>query len=412
MHIGLLSFRIAGTDGVSLEAERWKLIFEKMGHRVTMIAGELDRKGILVPTLHFNEPLMHCIETKAVRQKVCFKKLQKKVYRLAGKIEEDLKEIFTKFKFNRLIIANALSLSLPINFSLGIALTKTINDLKIKTLSRNHDFWWERERFLEMTPCWIDFLQKYFPPPQNPLIKHIVINSLACKEFKKRTGLKSTIISDSFDFNDSFDKSLVHAKHWKKDFGIKANDIVFLQATRIVPRKQIELSIELVARLSNPKIILVLAGYSGDEGNEYFSYLKNLVKKSKIRAKFIGDRIGARNTYINNKRIYTLWDCFANCDFVTYPSRIEGFGNQFIEAVYFKKPIFINRYEVFKADIEPLGFKTITIDGKVTNNSVKQVKNILKNKKLKNSMVSANFEIGRKYFSFETVQKKLSKLGF
>lgn len=111
MHIGLLSFRIAGTDGVSLEAERWKLIFEKMGHRVTMIADELDRKGILVPTLHFNEPLMHCIETKAVRQKVCFKKLQKKVYRLAGKIEEDLKEIFTKFKFNRLIIANALSLS-------------------------------------------------------------------------------------------------------------------------------------------------------------------------------------------------------------------------------------------------------------------------------------------------------------
>ena len=75
----------------------------------------------------------------------------------------------------------------------------------------------ERERFLNMTPCWIDFLQKYFPPPENPLIKHIVINSLACKEFKERTGLKSTIIGDSFDFNDSFDKKLVYAKHWKKD---------------------------------------------------------------------------------------------------------------------------------------------------------------------------------------------------
>ena len=410
MHIGLLSFRIAGTDGVSLEAERWKLILQRMGHQVTMIAGELDRKGILIPTLHFNEPLMYCIEKKAVKEKVCFKKLQKKVYRLAGKIEEDLKEIFTKFKFDRLVIANALSL--PINFSLGIALTKTINDLKISTLSRNHDFWWERERFLNMTPCWINFLQKYFPPPKNPLIKHITINSLACKEFKKQAGLKSAIIGDSFDFNDSFDKKMIYAKYWKKDFGIKPKDIVFLQATRIVPRKQIELSIELAARLSNPKIVLVLAGYSGDEGNGYLHHLQNLAKKYKIRARFIGDRISARNSFKNNRRIYTLWDCFTNCDFVTYPSRVEGFGNQFVEAVYFKKPILVNRYEVFKADIEPLGFKTVSINGKITNDSVRQVKKILKNKKLKDSMVEENFEIARKHFSFESTQEKLSKLGF
>lgn len=53
MKIGLLSFRIAGTDGVSLEIEHWRKILLKMGHEVVLIAGELDRKGILIPEVHF-----------------------------------------------------------------------------------------------------------------------------------------------------------------------------------------------------------------------------------------------------------------------------------------------------------------------------------------------------------------------
>jgi glycosyltransferase involved in cell wall biosynthesis len=36
---------------------------------------------------------------------------------------------------------------------------------------------------------------------------------------------------------------------------------------------------------------------------------------------------------------------------VTYLSGYEGFGNAFIEAIYFKKPIIVNRYSIFVEDI-------------------------------------------------------------
>ncbi len=408
MHIGYLSFRIAGTDGVSLEAERWKIMLERMGHEVTMIAGELDRQGLLVPDISFTEPQIYDIHEQAIYHHAEFSKLKPTINKLAKKIKKELEEIFQKFEFDHLIVANVLSL--PFHFALTVALERIIKQYKIPVTSRNHDFWWERERYLK--PSWIPFFEQHFPPPVNPLIKHVVINSIAQKELKKRTGLESLVIGDSFDFTNNSDQPDCYSKHWRKDFKIKPDDIIFLQATRIVPRKKIELAVELVKRLNHPRSILVIASYAGDEGLEYQAYLKYLIKRAQIRALFIDERVGPRREIKKGKRIYTLWDCFANCDFVTYPSEFEGFGNQFIEAANFKKPIFVNRYEVYKADLEPLGFKTAAIDGQVTDKAVAEVEKILNNPKLRKQIVDTNYRIAKQHFSFEATQKKLAQLGF
>ena len=55
-----------------------------------------------------------------------------------------------------------------------------------------------------------------------------------------------------------------------------------------------------------------------------------------------------------------------HADFVTYPSLYEGFGNALLEAIYFRKPVLINRYSIFVRDIEPKGFRLLTMDGFVT----------------------------------------------
>ena len=240
----------------------------------------------------------------------------------------------------------------------------------------------------------------------------VTINSLAQKDLKDRTGLDSAIIGDSFDFSGKTIPQNSYVKHWREDFSIKPKDIVFLQATRITPRKQIELSIELVKKLNNPRIVLVAAGYAGDEGQKYLKFLERRVRQTKIRAKFIGDRITAQREIRGKKRFYTLWDCFTNCDLMAYPSRFEGFGNQFIEACYFKKPIFVNRYEVYKADIEPLGFETVAIDGEVTDGTVEEVRALLDDPKRQRQITEKNFKIAKKHFSFAATQKKLKKLGF
>ena len=40
--IGFISFRFAGTDGVSLESAKWAEVLERNGHSCFYLAGELD----------------------------------------------------------------------------------------------------------------------------------------------------------------------------------------------------------------------------------------------------------------------------------------------------------------------------------------------------------------------------------
>ena len=42
-HIGFISTRFAGTDGVSLETQKWATVLERMGHKCFYLAGECDR---------------------------------------------------------------------------------------------------------------------------------------------------------------------------------------------------------------------------------------------------------------------------------------------------------------------------------------------------------------------------------
>lgn len=408
MRLGYLSFRIAGTDGVSLEAERWKVILTRMGHSITFIAGELDQPGLLVPQLHFTHPEIYKIHELVVNNNINYRKVEREIFALSGEIEGELRSSFRNIALDGLIVSNVFSL--PIHFPLAVALERVISEFKIPTVSRNHDFWWERERYLK-SHCF-EFFKRFFPP-NHPFIKHVTINSIAQQELKERMGIESQVIGDSFDYaNPKLARVDNYSNNFRSDFKISPNDFVFLQATRIVPRKNIEASIELVRRLNDPRIILVLAGYAGDESGDYSSKLKRLAKKAKIRTKFIGSRIKCEREVIDGMRFYTLWDCFINCDFSTYPSTMEGFGNQYLEAVYFKKPVFINRYRVYLADLEPLGFENVAIsDGKVTNESVNQVRNLLQDSRKIKSIVEKNFKIATANFSFEATEKKLIKLG-
>ncbi len=410
MHVGLLSYRIAGIDGVSLELERWKVILERMGHKATMIAGELDRTGYLVPLLHFNEPRIYDLHLRAISNGVPFHKLQPKIFKMIDIVETELNGLFERISLDRLVTMNVFSL--PIHLALAAALHRVILRRSLLTFSRNPDFWWERDRYASRE-SFREFFQRYFPPRDNRYLKHITSNTIAQKTLKDYCGLDSIVFGDCFDYNHETRELDGYAGKWRNDFGIGQEDLVFLQATRIVPRKQIELSIELVKTMKDERVVLVLAGYSGDEGDRYVRHLKRLIEKYSVRAVFIGDRVGARRVFKHGRRIYTLWDCFMNCDFVTYPSAIEGFGNQFLEAIHFKKPILVNRYEVYKADLEPLGFNTVAINnGKISTKTINDVKEVLTDVELRRKMVDTNLRIAQKHFSFEATEKKLQKLGF
>ena len=68
----------------------------------------------------------------------------------------------------------------------------------------------------------------------------------------------------------------------------------------------------------------------------------------------------------DGRRVYTLADVYPQADLVTYPSSIEGFGNAFLEAVYHRRPLVVNRYSIYEIDIKPHGFRVVEFDNYVS----------------------------------------------
>ena len=62
--IGFISTRFAGTDGVSLETDKWKAVLTRMGHSCFYFCGECDRSpehSYLVPEVYYRHPAIEAI---------------------------------------------------------------------------------------------------------------------------------------------------------------------------------------------------------------------------------------------------------------------------------------------------------------------------------------------------------------
>jgi len=97
-------------------------------------------------------------------------------------------------------------------------------------------------------------------------------------------------------------------------------------------------------------------------------------------------------------------------DLVTYPSNFEGFGNAFLEAIYYRVPILVNTYSIYAIDIKPKGFSVIEIDGYITDEAVDLTRKVLTDFNLRNQMVAQNYEVARHHYSYDVLQRKLTSL--
>ena len=176
-----------------------------------------------------------------------------------------------------------------------------------------------------------------------------------------------------------------------------------------MPRKGIEHAIELVRRLKDPRAKLVLSHPAGDEGNAYMAMLHDRIADAGIDVRFIADRVGeTRGRDAAGRRIFTLFDVYLHADLVTYPSHYEGFGNAFLEAIYFGKPVVVNTYAVYARDLDPLGFQTIELSQLVTGEVVEQVRAVLRDPALRADWARTNYALGLKYFSYAVARRKLA----
>jgi mannosylglucosylglycerate synthase len=407
--IGFVSTRFAGTDGVSLESAKWAEVLWHHQHVSFWFAGRLDRDPNV--SMHVPEASLAYPDNVWINQQVFGRftrspEVTRQIYEMSEHLKSTLYEFVKRFEIEILLVENALCI--PMHVPLGVALTHFITETGIPTIAHHHDFYWERTRFSVNGIG--DLLDMAFPPT-SVAIQHVTINTLAQEQLAMRKGDSSLLIPNVLNFEQPPPEPDDFAAHFREDVGLSADDIVFLQPTRVVPRKGIEHSISLVARLNDPRCKLVVSHESGDEGDTYMQDLREMAEQEGVELLFVHTSVSeTRSVDAEGRRRYTLADAYSQADFITYPSIYEGFGNALLEAFYYRKPVLVNRYSIFISDIEPKGFRTIAMDGYLTRDVVQHVRRVINDPEYRQEMVDQNYELGKAFFGYTMLRRRLRVL--
>jgi len=435
----IFHYSVGRTDGVSLEIANWKEILSQAGARVLVVSGpESSGANFIVP--HFEnqfDPAIFAINQEAFGGLKDFTetRLISELEKYRKILQKEFLKVVERAKPDKIIVSNVFSLGE--NLSAAGALAEVLLSKKIPALLIHHDFYWEREYLSRPSCSYIQsYLDRYYPPPA-PFIKHACINSIARTELKKRRGIKAIVFPDTINFNQKLKDENSACQKLLRRHEVNPGDIIVLQATRIVRRKNIELAVDFVGELNTPqnlarleqrrlydnrrfdskknRIVLILAGYVEKRDEKYSQELLRHARDSQIHSVHLNGALkGVKSSAAD------LFDLYVYSDLVTYPSCWEGFGNQFLEAVLSKTPVIVFEYPAFIKDIKPKGFKVISLGKRVSYDpktglakinkdvmkraAAESVK-ILTDRKEYQEMTKRNFRIARANFSYKNTLK-------
>ncbi|MBC34788.1 MAG: hypothetical protein CL663_01905 [Bacteroidetes bacterium] len=411
MNIGIIIGRIGGVDGVALETLKWIDELEKMGHKTFIISGDFENWQMVDP-IHYKFPVLSFFSPEAdwEQRKAFFEpddnvdQLMSHIHQIADDIEKKIEDWVVFNKIDVILSENASAL--PCHISMGLGIKKFIERTSHPIVTHDHDFHWERGDRYKSPHKEVNQLVNETFPLLIPHVKHAVINTFGVNTFKKLFKIDAVNVPNVMDFNKPYGVPTEENKFFLRRMGVAQDELALLQVTRIVRRKGIETAIELMHKLNDPKLKLVITGnYQDDEYNAYYKELVDQIYSYGLMKQVI---FGHENV-LNHM---DLSDVYAHGTACTYFSTYEGFGNAFVEAILAKKPIFVNNYKpVYWPDIGSKGFRAEMIeDSKLTDESVKRMSEVIYNPRLAREIGEYNFELGKKHFSYEVLEEKLTEL--
>jgi glycosyltransferase involved in cell wall biosynthesis len=420
MRIGIIIARIGGVDGVALETEKWIEVLKRQGHEIFLVAGQFEKRRIdpayekRIPEISLFSPESYWGQKKAFFDPAKNVDEILEHYHLYSRIiSEKLLSWIQENQLELLISENASAL--PIHISLGMAIKITAKKSGLPIITHDHDFAWERgERYISTHKEINQLIDDTFPL-QLPNSYHAVINTPAKQYLQENYNRDSIVVPNVMDFNKPFGQITENNKNLKLELGLDEKDILLFQITRIVGRKAIDVAIRLVDKLRDKRIKLIITGgYVDDEGNKHYNELMELVHNLRLnnQVHFAYDKFSSGLQNQAHPGIFSLSDAYAHATACTYFSTYEGFGNAFVEAVLARRPIFVNNYKpVFWPDIGSKGFRVVMLENnQLTEDKVKQMHEIIYNKKLNEEITAHNYELGKRYFSYEVLEEKLNQL--
>ena len=258
--IAFVCGKLGDVDGVSLEVDKWIEILSGLGHEIYTVAGSYtselnlvpEEKRLTVPELCFDSNFQKEIELAMFphvmpgKRKRINKKKQEKLLEdldIAGNIAaENIHDFIMEHKIDALVAQNTNAM--PMTLIGASAVYKLAMEYKMAVIFHHHDFWWERSRF---SGNLMENLLQEIMPPSDPSLEHVVISSYAAHNLRTIKRVNPHIVPNCEDFDNppAWDD---YNRDFREQLGYYKDDILFVQPTRIVPRKRIEDSILLVSR--------------------------------------------------------------------------------------------------------------------------------------------------------------------
>jgi glycosyltransferase involved in cell wall biosynthesis len=195
---------------------------------------------------------------------------------------------------------------------------------------RHHDLAWQRPH-----------LDHFGSPPTDPAWRHVCINARSKRELSAR-GIPAELFYNSFDPDPPPGKRALG----RAGFGVDEEQLLVLQPTRAIARKNVAGGLNLAIRLHATYWLL------GPPEDGYGGELDRLIQAARREIVVLRGPPwpGA-----------TMADAYAVCDVVALPSTWEGFGNPSVESALHRRPLAIGPYPV-GAELRHLGFQWFDID--------------------------------------------------
>jgi glycosyltransferase involved in cell wall biosynthesis len=342
----LLSFRLGGTDGVSVEAAKWAGALTGRGFSVRRVAGELSNglgpDDIVLPWLS--------------------------VGRTGSPPEPD--RLAAALDGARLVVVENLC-SLPLNLSASRAAARVIVTHHGRVLFHHHDLPWQRPELAHITDL----------PPDLPGALHVTINDRSRRELAAR-GIGAVTIRNAFDV----DAPPGDRERTRSAFGFADDDLVVLQPTRAIPRKDVPAGIRFVEGLVPLVGQPVRFWLTGPAEDGYEPDLERLVATAAVP--------------VTTGRAPSAADAYAAADAVVLPSTWEGFGNPVIESVIARRPLAVAPYPVLD-EIASFGFSFFPIDDAVPLAGFVRAPDA--------ELLEANRTVARRHFSLADLPIRLER---
>jgi glycosyltransferase involved in cell wall biosynthesis len=293
--VGLVSFRLGGGDGVSVEAAKWSAALRSLGLSVRTVAGsgeaDVVLPGLGLPGDRGLPPPPPARDVAAA---------------LDG--------------CDVVVVENLCSL--PLNPPAAEVVASVLRGRP--AVLHHHDLPWQRAHLAHLGG-----------PRDDPAWRHVTINDVSRRELAGR-GIRATTVYNRFDLSSPPGRR----DETRAALGIRDGDPVVLQPTRALPRKNVAAAVSLAARLGAAYWLLGPAedGY-GDELDRVLCDARCPV----VRGFPPGDG-------------WTVADAYAACDVVALPSSWEGFGNPTVESAVHRRSLAVAPYPVAR-ELATFGFE-------------------------------------------------------